>query len=253
MKKIFVLMMVIFVCMCCSSEQEKKGMKILFIGDSITDGNWGTPCGYPKSSSERNQQDLNHLFGSGYMYLCAANLSGTYPERSYVFFNRGISGNTLADLETRWCEDALDLNPDVISILIGTNDVEMFLNGNDSLFNFEEWEGRYRLLLDRSLEQNKQMKFVICGPFVAQSGWRGESDNWALRDSLVRRCSDISNVIANDYGCVFLPYQSLLDDLLSLHPETSASYWIWDGVHPTPAFHQRMSDLWIEKTKVLLK
>jgi phospholipase/lecithinase/hemolysin len=25
-----------------------------------------------------------------------------------------------------------------------------------------------------------------------------------------------------------------------------SGYWIWDGIHPTPAGHRRMADLWIK-------
>ena len=59
------------------------------------------------------------------MFLCAAHYQAEYPERNYEFFNRGISGNTLTDLEKRWNTDVLALHPDVLSVLIGTNDVDV--------------------------------------------------------------------------------------------------------------------------------
>ena len=49
-----------------------KGPKVLFIGDSITDGNWGNSDGSAQPSSVRNHWDMNHIYGSGYMYLCAS-------------------------------------------------------------------------------------------------------------------------------------------------------------------------------------
>ena len=112
-----------FVAMLCTAFIYMQAQtKVLFIGDSITDGNWGNSCGMPTSSDERSQWDMNHIYGSGYMYLCATHYQGNYPEREYEFFNRGISGNTLADLQARWQKDVLDINPDVLSILIGTKD-----------------------------------------------------------------------------------------------------------------------------------
>ena len=47
-------------------KNHNTGLRVLFIGDSITDGSWG---GGGKASAERNHWDKNHLFGSGYMYL----------------------------------------------------------------------------------------------------------------------------------------------------------------------------------------
>ena len=94
------------------------GQRVLFIGDSITDGNWGNSCGTAKPSSERTLWDMNHIYGSGYMYLCATYYQGNYPEKEYEFFNRGISGNTLEDLEKRWEADVIDMKPDVLSVLI---------------------------------------------------------------------------------------------------------------------------------------
>lgn len=43
---------------------------------------------------------MNHIYGSGYMYLCASHYQGNFPEKEYAFFNRGISGNTLRLLKT---------------------------------------------------------------------------------------------------------------------------------------------------------
>ena len=139
--------------------------KVLFIGDSITDGNWGNSCGMPKPSDERSHWDMNHIYGSGYMYLCAAHYQGNYPEREYEFFNRGISGNTLSDLQARWQKDVLEINPDVLSVLIGTNDVSQFLDQDqdDAAFDFDKWEATYRQLLSEARKQNPDLKLVKIG------------------------------------------------------------------------------------------
>ena len=78
---------------------------------------------------------------------------GDFPEKEYAFFNRGISGNTLRDLEKRWEEDVIGMKPDVLSVLVGTNDVHYYLQGDKKEpFDFEGWEKCYRSLLDRSLQ-----------------------------------------------------------------------------------------------------
>ena len=190
--------------------------KVLFIGDSITDGNWGNSCGMPTSSDERSQWDMNHIYGSGYMYLCATHYQGNYPEREYEFFNRGISGNTLADLQARWQKDVLDINPDVLSILIGTNDISQFLDKDqdDASFDFDKWEATYRQLLSEARNQNPDLKLVICAPFVANNGNMLKSDNFMIRKALISQCAAITNKLAKAYHAVYFPFNVLFPTLL---------------------------------------
>lgn len=227
------------------------GVRVLFIGDSITDGNWGNSCGTAKPSSERTLWDMNHIYGSGYMYLCATYYQGNYPEKEYEFFNRGISGNTLEDMKKRWETDAINIKPDILSILIGTNDIHFYLQGNQKQpFDFEVWEKRYCSLLNRSLQANPNLKIVLCAPFVANTGSMRKSSNFAKRDSLVRCCAKIVERISRDYKAVYLPYNTMFDEILRTIPTSKDTYWIWDGIHPTPAGHQRMADLWIKHVKL---
>ena len=224
------------------------GPKILFIGDSITDGNWGNSDGSAQPSSVRNHWDMNHIYGSGYMYLCASYYQGNYPEREYRFFNRGISGNTLNDLKNRWEEDAVAIHADVVSVLIGTNDVNVYLKkkGREP-FDFTSWERMYRSLLDSLRCDNPQVRLVLGEPFTACTGNMKKTDDFALRDSLIRHLGEIVLQIAVDYDAVFIPYASMFHHLRDESVNLPDTYWIWDGIHPTPAGHKRMADLWIEE------
>lgn len=238
-----------FVAMLCTAFIYMQAQtKVLFIGDSITDGNWGNSCGMPTSSDERSQWDMNHIYGSGYMYLCATHYQGNYPEREYEFFNRGISGNTLADLQARWQKDVLEINPDVLSVLIGTNDVSQFLDKDqdDASFDFDKWEATYRQLLSEARKQNPDLKLVICAPFVANTGNMRKSDNYLIRKAMIAQCDIIAKQIAEDYQAVYVPFNELFAQLMQEQPTSKDTYWIWDGIHPTPAGHKRMADMWVE-------
>src|SRR5262245_7308375 len=90
-----------------------KPTVVLFQGDSITD------CGRDRNSKDANSTGA---LGTGYPLLVTAAALAAHPDRGLRFFNRGISGNKVPDLEARWRVDALDLEPDVLSILIGVND-----------------------------------------------------------------------------------------------------------------------------------
>ena len=76
------------------------------------------------------------------------------------------------------------------------------------------------------------------------------SEDFAERDSLVRRCAAIVERIAKDYQTVFLPYNAMFDEILGTAPASQDTYWIWDGIHPTPAGHKRMADMWIKRVNL---
>ncbi|MDY2693610.1 MAG: lipase, partial [Prevotella sp.] len=75
-----------------------RGKRVLFIGDSITDGAWGNSKVWNTPSDQRNHKDMNHIYGHGYMMITASHYEALYPEAGWTFWNRGISGNTLDDL-----------------------------------------------------------------------------------------------------------------------------------------------------------
>src|SRR5690349_3582356 len=76
------------------------GTVVLFQGDSITDAGRDRGVADPNSAS---------ALGSGYPLLVAAAALAAHPDRGLRFYNRGISGNKVPDLEARWTADALAL------------------------------------------------------------------------------------------------------------------------------------------------
>ena len=231
-----------------------SGRRVVYIGDSITDGNWGKADGKP--SSQRNLWDRNHLFGSGYMYLCASYYEGYFPDRDYRFFNRGVGGHALGDLAARWQEDVIDLRPDVLSVFVGTNDAERhlgrLLRADDPKtvpdFDFADWERTYRGLLDQARQANPALKIVLCTPFAAPCGKIVEGalgEYYPLRQRILAQCCVIVERIAADYGATLVPFHRLIADLETRLPNGDATYWVWDGIHPTPAGQRLMADCWI--------
>ena len=217
--------------------------RVLYIGDSITDGGWGRSGGSARASKERNHTDLNHVYGHSYMMLCAAYYQSQWPDCDWQFWNRGISGNTLFQMADRWQEDALSLTPDVISILIGTNDVGAYLDECKKAgkpftieeFDYNRWESQYRHLLDTTRMVLPNAELVLCTPFVGKSTGQVRM---AITDSLAQ----IVRKIADDYKAVVVSFDQLFANLQKSEP--TPKYWIWDGIHPTAAGHQRMAELW---------
>ena len=217
-----------------------QAQRVLYIGDSVTDGGWGRSGGNMTPSNQRNLKDLNHIYGHSYMMLCAAHYESTQPYAGLRFFNRGISGNTLDDLKERWQQDVLDLKPDILSVLIGTNDVWNYIKEHDNPdgFDIAGWEALYRNLLNEARTCNPDLKIALGTPFVSKTTPKNQQDLCHRLASAVRR-------IAKDFNAVVMPFDDMFRELQQSHPDTH--YWIWDAVHPTPAGHQRMADLWISK------
>ncbi len=212
-----------------------EGFSFLFQGDSITDG-----------ARSRNN-DWNHVMGHGYQYIIASKLWYEKPQKGFHFFNRGVSGNKVTDLQARWQKDALELKPDVLSILIGINDAAAFIGGNNA-FSVDAYEKEYRQLLAETKAALPAVQLVLCEPFVLPVG--KVADKWDDYKRDVQSRQTVVKALSNEHDAVFVSFQQAFDDALSKAP---AAYWIWDGIHPMPAGHELMAREWLKQVGKKLK
>ncbi|QHT65495.1 SGNH/GDSL hydrolase family protein [Rhodocytophaga rosea] len=217
------------------ARKEGEGYTFLFQGDSITDGN------------RTRNNDWNHIMGHGYAYIIASKLGYEFPGKGFHFYNRGISGNKIPDLATRWKTDTLDIKPNVLSILIGINDVSAFLNGNKE-FSAEQYEIGYKNLLDQTVQQLPDVQLVLCEPFILPVG--NIKDKWEAYSSEVRQRRDIVKKLSTAYNAILVEFQQAFNKALTKAP---ADYWIWDGIHPMPAGHELMARKWMIQVGKKLK
>jgi len=209
-----------------------KNQVILFQGDSITD------CGRSRDTNVPNVG-----LGGGYPLLSAAHLLCAKAEDGLKFFNRGISGNRIVDLYARWKVDGLNLNPDVISILIGVNDTwhEFGSKNGVEIPRFEQF---YRMLLEWTVQARPEVKLILCEPFVYVCGAVGR--DWVPE---INQRREVVRKMAKDFDTVFIPYQEIFDAALKRAP---AEYWLGDGVHPTYAGHQLMTGAWLKAVEKII-
>jgi lysophospholipase L1-like esterase len=208
---------------------KKEAKVILFQGDSITDGN------------RTRDNDWNHVLGHGYQFIIASKLWYENPKSNFKFYNRGVSGNQITDLEKRWKEDALDLNPDVISILIGVNDCMSVVN-NHHPQSLETFEKSYRNILKKTKEKLPDVTLVLCEPFILENGW--VLNNTGVWQEEIKKRQKVTKALANEFDAIFVPFQSTFSAALKIAP---IDFWIWDGVHPMPAGHELMAREWLKK------
>jgi lysophospholipase L1-like esterase len=200
------------------------GARVLFQGDSITDMARGRGA------------DPNHVLGHSYVFLLSAKYGAAFPDLQLDFVNRGVSGNTVFDLEKRWQKDALDLKPDLLSILVGVND-------NKSV-PVELYEKTYDKLIADAKVANPNLKVVLGEPFGLPVGPRKET--WvAWNDGLANRRAVVAK-LAKAHGAALVKYQRAFDEAAKRAP---ADYWIWDGVHPTYRGQQIMADEWVRTVR----
>jgi len=203
-----------------------NGAVILFQGDSITDS------GRLKSDAEPNSE---RALGKGYAQMLAGEILHSHPDLGLKIFNRGISGNKVPDLAARWQADTIDLKPNVLSILIGVNDLwHTFAFGNKFKGTVKDYEDGYRSLLERTLKECPGVRIVICEPFTT----RTSPEFKPLADYAA-----VSKKLAAEMKLTFVPFQSVFDQAVKAAP---APFWLGDGIHPTMAGYALMSRAWRE-------
>ena len=210
---------------------------ILFQGDSITDAGWTRDNREPVTQVE----NIGAL-GTGYAARAAEMLLGQFGDQGLQIYNRGVSGNRVTDMRDRWNADGLDLKPDVLSILIGVNDTwHGVASGTpDNGVGLEEFDRVLRALLAKTRESLPDLHLVICEPATTEAGavlsmnFHPDIDD---RRAIVR-------AIADDYADIFVPFQEMFDDLCT---QAAPDFWAGDGVHPTPAGHQKMAEFWMKQ------
>ncbi|ECQ9386569.1 SGNH/GDSL hydrolase family protein [Listeria monocytogenes] len=195
--------------------------KLLFLGDSVTDA----------GRDFENDRELGH----GYVKMIAEQLE----KEDVTVINCGVSANRVADLHRRIEADAISLQPDVVTIMIGIN---------DTWFSFSRWEDTsvtafkevYRVILNR-IKTETNAELILMEPFVLpypedRKEWRGDLDP---KIGAVRE-------LAAEFGATLIPLDGLMNALAIKHGPT---FLAEDGVHPTKEGHEAIASTWLEFTK----
>lgn len=192
----------------------KAHQTIEFIGDSITD------CG--------RREPPHQPLGDGYVRVIHNLLQGGYPELDLKVVNKGISGDRVPDLQARWQEDVVAINPDWLFIYIGINDVWRFFEFERSeAVPLVDFERTYRQILTETVSKT-QSNLRLISPYLAEKD---------AEDPFRKKLGDYQEVV-DELGEAFdLPVihlQPALDWAMLSQP---ADYWTADRVHPTEAGH----------------
>jgi lysophospholipase L1-like esterase len=172
--------------------------RIVFLGDSITD-NWSSSGGM--------------IFSPGKTYL-----------------NRGISGQTTAQMLLRFRQDVINLHPAAVLILAGTNDIA----GNTGASTLPMIEDNLRSMTE--LAKSNHIRVILASLLpVSDYSWRP-----GLRPAAkVRSLNAWIKRYAQSVGATYLDFHSVLTNAQGGMDAALAS----DGVHPTDAGYAIMTAL----------
>ncbi|MBQ7921713.1 MAG: SGNH/GDSL hydrolase family protein [Clostridia bacterium] len=198
---------------------------ILLQGDSITD------------AGRSREYDLP--MGYGYPTLLNGRIGHDYPGQ-YKVLNRGISGNRIVDLYARIKSDIINLKPDIMSILIGVNDVWHEFSKKNGVAP-EKYYKIYDMLIEEVKEALPDTKMIILEPFVLNGA--ATKEHWEDFSNEVRKLAEKSRLLAQKHD---LPFIELQDKFTEAAKLVSDEYWLSDGVHPTTAGHELIAREWMK-------
>ena len=205
-------------------------MKIFLMqGDSITDAN-------------RSRERSDHM-GRGYAQFTAGALEMAHPGE-FDYINRGISGNRVVDVYARIKADIINLKPDIMSMLIGVNDVWHEYSRQNGV-EPEKFERIYEMLLDEVQEALPDIKIILMGAFILPGL---EYDYASFRADVEERAA-ITKKIAQRRGFPFIDLQALFDDAAA----RGVNRLTTDGVHPDHAGCELIKDALVKVFEEVIK
>ncbi|MFG2918496.1 GDSL-type esterase/lipase family protein [Kitasatospora sp. NPDC048298] len=206
----------------------------MFTGDSITD------C--------RRRESEDGL-GSGYPLRIAGEWAHRHPDRPVTWLNTANAGDKVTDLQARWRTDVLDARPDVLSVLVGANDMGRHtLDPKGHVIPAERFEADYDRLLAPLAEAGTEL--ILIEPFllpihgVVEAGAAvliGEKEREQWRADLDPKIQAVRR-LARRYGARLLAADGRFAELAA---SSAPEHWSADGVHPTPAGHAALAAAWL--------
>ena len=213
MRKIIFLIISLLI-ISCENMNDNQPAKIVFLGDSIT----------------QQAED----FEDGFISIIRQNL----VQDKFELVGKGISGNKVSDLLTRYKSDVLDLNPDLVFIYIGINDVwHKYDFGTGSDIDLYE-KGLRAIISDiKSLGS----KIVLCTPTVIGENTGDfelgnqfkDVETMEKMNGDLDTFSDVVRKLSNEYETELLDLRKIFMDYLAENNlnNDAAGILTTDGVH----------------------
>ena len=228
MRKIIFLISALLLA-SCDDRTENQSTKIIFLGDSIT--------------------EQGESFDDGFISLLRQNLS----QEEFELVGKGIGGHKVSNLLTRYKADVIDLNPDIVFIYIGINDVwHKYDFGTGSDIDLYE-KGLRTIISDiKSLGS----KIVLCTPtvigentgdFVLGNQFKDVETMEKMNGDL-DTFSEVVRKLSNEYETELLDLRKIFMDYLAENNTNNdaAGILTTDGVHLNEQGNKLIADQMIK-------
>lgn len=182
-------------------------IRVLFQGDSITDAG-------------RNRLARHGL--AGYTKMTAVMLNGGSPGK-YECYNRGISGNRTKDLLARYKRHFVKMRPDVVTVMIGINDVWRKYDRNDPTSPEQYAANLTKLLTD--IKKDTGAKIIVMSPYLTS----GVNGKWNVMRGDVDIFIETCKKVAAKYADKYIYTDGPMNEANEKYPHEQVSR---DGVHP---------------------
>jgi lysophospholipase L1-like esterase len=195
----------------------KKGERIVFLGDSITQGGVG-----PK----------------GYVTVIKNSLVASNPDLGIEIIGAGISGNKVPNLQARVDKDVVAKNPTIVVIYIGINDVWHGEKDPARGTTPEKFEAGLEEVIGKCTAAGARV--ILCTPTVIGEKTGGDNN----LDAKLDQYSDISRGVAKKLNLQLCDLRkAFVDYLAKNNPENKDSKVLTtDRVHLNEAGNKLVAD-----------
>jgi len=195
-----------------------RRINAVFVGDSIT---WQ----WTRNANTFSEDKLLIPFNSAYMTKDNGNVTvkfhpGFFARNGYL--DKGISGQNTSQMLERFQKDVVDLNPAVVVIMGGTNDLAQGVSKEQIVANIAAMS---------EMAQAAGIKVVLCTVTPCNDSYSRLS-NPKTKGQHIIWLNEMLKDYADAQGFAWCDYWSALvaDDGLALHP----NYRLYDNLHPGP-------------------
>lgn len=203
----------------------QRGNKVLFVGDSITDADRRKPLHAP--------------LGWGYVRLLHDLFVARHGAEGVHFVNRGIGGNTVDDLRSRWHEDVILHRPDLLCIQVGMNDLNQFLcDSRREFLSPEGFSAIYEQIVKRTRDELPETRMLLLTPFFLSTDAGTGSYRARVLDTLKDYLSGVE-ALAATHGVPTLNLHEIFQKRLQReHPDVYCE----EPVHPNSTGHMVIAE-----------
>ena len=213
-------------------------MNLVFFGDSITDGGRVRESKDPANPTVYGMGYVS-AYGAGYVRDIVGYLSMKYPNK-YNVYNRGVAGEEVVHINLRK-EDVWALKPDVLTILVGVNDVNNRLRPDRlSGRTIELYESVYSSILEEARAKFPNITLYLMQPFTLNKSENDEKYEFMVE---ILKYGKVVEKLAKKYNATYIPLHDIINEYADKYGKEQV---LADGIHPEIMGCKIIANEWIK-------